>query len=306
MTLQEFEQMRKIISTVELYRSENFCENLFRMFEDNGTIEGRDMGELDDSRNIMNEGVQGSKLVREIANGEYEKYRNIFEDVPFNQFTSFMAESSELHQNVSMINTSAGNNFKDIFKAEYKFDAVNNSLKAAKTTFNSSEYNALINSFNELLDIKNGSKKNLYMANDPHEALVNKIVEINEMAENYMKHKAKDGIKPNAYGKMDAVIDLYEFCQKEINELDPGRLKASKLTEYQLSVEEKIDDIKGKVLNTAILDSEENDPMVNSRRNLYLAKFSPNEKTAKNWFNANERKTERHKENIEIKIDKEK
>lgn len=101
---------------------------------------------------------------------------------------------------------------------------VNNKLRKAKTLSNSDEYKNLLEKFNDLMD---GERMNVFNKASMYEmeqrgfdegegTLVEQLEEICEMAEKYISHKANDGVKKNAIPKLDAVIDLYEFCQQKL------------------------------------------------------------------------------------------
>lgn len=143
-------------------------------------------------------------------------------------------------------------------------------LKKAKTTFNSLEYGALIEKFDELdINGDRGDIKDIFLGDDNEKKQETKaqLDEVIELAKRYMTHKAKDGIKENAYPKMDKVIEIFEYCKE----------KGAQLGIYE---KEKID-IR---FDVDIDDSPE------QRRNKYLARFAPENKKQK-WLDKNEKLT---------------
>lgn len=102
-------------------------------------------------------------------------------------------------------------------KNRYKFATLKKQLENCKTFTNSSEYNKIIEALGDIgkpLSDKKSAKKL-----DDRQTYATKLLTIRELVQNYIKHKAVDGVKKNVFHKLAAVEELDEFLTVQIKSL---------------------------------------------------------------------------------------
>ncbi len=114
----------------------------------------------------------------------------------------------------------SGNYYKD---DKARFDTFADNLEKAKTLRNSDQYKNLIKMVRHL----NETEK--YIASDDGYSVTRtdkqnycmKLFSIKGCIDEYLKHKAKDGVNKNTYDKLAAVEELNEYVSRKLEELKP-------------------------------------------------------------------------------------
>lgn len=156
-------------------------------------------------------------------------------------------------------------------------------LVNAKTGHDSDKYESLIkvvnkvSAFNNVL-LRNGSINETFTYDKYREVLT----EIIDASSEYFKHKATDGLKKNAYGKMDAVINVYESAKSLRDSFDA---KADIYPEEKLNIIRNGIDVNEIELEVKI-EKEAEEGIVNpmSKRFYYLGKNAPNKNTKEKFY----------------------
>lgn len=167
-------------------------------------------------------------------------------------------------------------------KAYYDvIDSAAKKLVAAKTGTNSDEYENIIKAVDKASDYNVILKSTLTTSDRFTIAGYKKhLDDILKTTTDYMKHKAADGIKKNAYEKLDAVIELYEATKQKYEELNK---KFGKGHEADLDMARDNININMVNLEEKVEGNKNLDPM--AKRCLYLAKNAPNKKTRDEFIN---------------------
>lgn len=156
-------------------------------------------------------------------------------------------------------------------------------LVNAKTGHDSDKYESLIkvvnkvSSFNDVL-----SRDGLCNETFTYDKYREVLTEIIDASSVYFKHKATDGLKKNAYGKMDAVINVYESAKSLRDSFDA---KADIYPEEKLNILRNGIDVNEIELEVKI-EKEAEEGKVNpmSKRFYYLGKNAPNKNTKEKFY----------------------
>lgn len=153
----------------------------------------------------------------------------------------------------------------------------------AKTGHDSDKYESLItvvnkaSAFNDVLS-RDGLNNETFTYDKYREVLT----EIMDASSEYFKHKATDGLKKNAYEKMDAVINVYESAKSLRDSFDA---KADIYPEEKLNILRNGIDVNEIELEVKI-EKEAEEGKVNpmSKRFYYLGKNAPNKNTKEKFY----------------------
>lgn len=282
MTRAEFVRMKEIIECISHGKNKNEIVNvLYPLFKDRFDEMAKEAGERGPWGTALEEKEEG--FFEDIIN-DSEDAKNLMIGEKFS-FETFIDSVAEKIDDINFNTSNNGKFLKVAFKAVDQFGTDSYDLENVKTKVNSKEYMDLIGKFNGLT-CENGLMYKAFSAPDGIYAgqniLKNQFDDIIDLAEKYMKHKAKDGIKENAFPKMDKVIKIYEYTKKKGEEL--GFYKDKEKVKMEFECDE--------------------DTPADIKRNKFLARFSPNEKTSRKWLDKNEKITE--KARIDKDLSKEK